>query len=109
MSLLAAHTLLGNATIRARVESAIRKTAEARSAWEGPPGDLARDAFRTPDAVSPAFMLRLATNGSVVERACPSCGDAAGVTDETIEWIVGDAWDAIASDLYGAPPDTPTE
>lgn len=103
MSLLAAHTLLGNTTLRARVESAIRKHAAATTGADGPAGRLARAGFTAPDTVLPAFMLRLATNGDIVKTACASCGDAAGVEDSVLEWIVADAWGKVAEELYPDP------
>lgn len=105
MSLLSAHTLLQNQTLRARVESAIRKHAAATTGAEGPPGRLAGAGYRAPDTVAPAFMLRLATNTEVVAESCPSCGDAAGVEDTLIEWIIGNAWDKVAAELFPDPSD----
>lgn len=105
MSLLAAQALTTNQVLLSRVEAAIRKTAAQRLQWEGPAGDLARAAFTAPADSAPAFMLRLATNGDVVDAACEACGHASGVPDDTIEWIVGDSWEAIAQDLYGSPDD----
>ena len=105
MSLLSAHTLLTNATLRARVESAIRKHAATATGADGPVGRLARAGYTAPDTVAPAFMLRLATNGEVVAKSCPSCGDAAGVDDAVLEWIVVDAWDKVAAELFPDPAD----
>lgn len=111
MSLLAAQALITNTELRSRVEAAIRQTANERHAWEGPAGDLARAAYRDPTTVAPSFMLRLATNGDMTSAACPSCGHVEEVgtqpVDDTITWIVADAWEAIAQDLYGSPPDSP--
>lgn len=107
MSLLAAQALTTNAQLVTRVQSAIRSTAAQRIAWEGPAGELARTGYRAPDTITPSFMLRLATNGEVVAAACDSCGHAGDVPDATIEWIVGDSWDAVAAELYGVPPEEP--
>lgn len=111
MSLLAAQALITNAELVSRVTAAIRKTADARIGWEGAAGDLARAAYRAPDAVVPSFMLRLATNGEVTAAACAACGHVETIgaqpVDTTIEWIVGDAWDSIATDLYGVPAQEP--
>lgn len=105
MSLLSAHTLLQNQTLRARVESAIRKHAAATTGVEGPSGRLAKAGYTAPDTVAPAFMLRLATNDDIVDKSCPSCGDAAGAEDAVIEWIVGNAWDKVAAELFPDPAD----
>lgn len=111
MSLLAAQALITNAELVSRVTAAIRKTANDRIGWEGPAGDLARAAYRAPDTVAPSFMLRLATNGEVTAAACAACGHVETIggepVDSTIEWIIGDAWDAIAADLYGVPAQDP--
>ena len=107
MSLLSAQALITNGTLNARVEAAIRQAAVARSKWEGAAGDLARAAYRDPASVAPSFMLRLATNGDMAASACSSCGHVEKVgdqpVDETITWIVADAWESIAQDLYGVP------
>lgn len=109
MSLLASHALLGNPELRARVEAALRQTAAAKLGGTGPAATLARAAYRDPASVAPSFMLRLATNRDVTASACPSCGHVEKVgsqhVDETITWIVADAWESIAQDLYGAPAD----
>ena len=114
MSLLSSQALITNPTLLARVEAAVRQTAAERIKWEGAAGDLARAAYRDPAAVAPSFMLRLATNGDMAAAACSSCGHVEKVgtqhVDETITWIVGDSWEPIAQDLYGAPADTdPTD
>lgn len=112
MSLLASQALITNGTLRARVEAAVRKTAAARLESEGAPGRLAQAAYRRPGDVLDLFMLRLATNGDMAASACVSCGHVEAVAgqpvDSTVEWVVGDAWTAIAEELHGSPEDPPT-
>ena len=107
MSLLASQAMITNDELRGRVVAAIRATASARIGWAGPAGALARAAFARPDTVAEHFMLRMATNGDMVKAACDQCGHTpnreGAATDDTISWIVGDAWEAIAQDLYPAP------
>lgn len=108
MSLLAAQALITNSQLRSRVESAIRTTAAERVGWEGAAGVLARAGYTAPDTVAHPFMLRLATNGDVIDAACDACGHAGPVDDDTILWIIGDAWNAIATEIYGPPEPPPT-
>lgn len=103
MSLLASSALFDNSTLRSRLNAAIRKTAAERLQWAEPAGSLARAAYTAPETVAPSFLLRLATNGDVVEGTCEACGHAGSVPDVTIEWIVGESWDAVAIQLYGEP------
>ena len=107
MSLSASQALITNAELRERVIAAIRATAAARIGWDGPAGTLARAAFARPDTLVELFMLRMATNQDVVKSACDRCGHTpnreGAATDDTISWIVGDAWEAIAQDLHPAP------
>lgn len=101
MSLLASEALIDNVTLRRRVQGAIRKTAAGRSGDTGPAAQLTTAGYTAPETVAAPFMLRLATNGEAVKAACPACGDGVDITDETIEWIVGDAWAAVAKTLFG--------
>ena len=111
MSLLASQALITNTTLRARVEAAVRKTAAARLGTDDAAGRLAQAAYRSPADVLDLFMLRLATNADMTSAACPSCGHVEDIgaqpVDETVEWIVGDAWAVIAEELHGLPDDTP--
>lgn len=111
MSLLASQAMITNETLRARVEAAVRKTAAARLEEDGASGRLARAAYRRPGDVLDLFMLRLATNAEMTAGACPSCGHVEGVAgqpvDSTVEWVVGDAWAAIAEELHGDPDAEP--
>lgn len=100
MSLAASQALITNPDLTGRVTAAIRQTAAQRTAWEGPAGVLARAALTRPDTVIGHFMLRMSTNAEVAQAACAACGDARTVTDDTIEWIVGDAWEAIAQTIF---------
>lgn len=107
MNLLASQAMFNNATLQDRLYAAIRKMAAERLQWAAPAGTLAAAAYTAPDTVAPSFLLRLATNGDVVGAACEACGHAGGVPDDTIEWIVGDSWDAIAIEMFGEPePDS---
>lgn len=116
MSLLASQALITNTMLRTRVEAAVRKTAAARLEAEGASGRLAQSAYRMPGDVVSLFMLRLATNADMTAEACPSCGHVEAVgdqpVDDTVEWIVGSAWAAIAEELHGSPdepaPEEPT-
>ena len=108
MNLLASQAMFDNSTLRDRLHAAIRKTAAERLQWAAPAGTLAAAAYTAPDTVAPSFLLRLATNGDVVAEACEACGHAGGVPDDTIEWIVGDSWDAVSIEMFGGPePETP--
>lgn len=102
MSLLAASRITDNTEAQARVRTAIRKVAATHLDADGPAGQLARAGYTAPETIAPAFMLRVATNGDVTGGACESCGHVAA-GDDTIEWIVGDAWAAVAAELYPAP------
>lgn len=109
MSFLASQALIGNERLRTRVAGAVRKVAAERVQWAPPAGVLARAGYRAPETVVDGFMLRLATNGDAIASACEACGHADNVTDTTIEWIVGDAWDAVAVDVFGEPDAEPVE
>lgn len=100
MSLASANALIRNDKLRARVEAAIRKTAAAKIGTAGAPGLLAVGALNRPELELDPFMVRLATNADVVGKACAACGDSTATDDSTIEWIVADAWDAIAADRF---------
>ena len=89
MSLLSSDALTRNEKLRRRVCAAIRKQAATRGT------DFARSAFEVPENVVGSFMLELASNTDVVSKACAECGGASNVPDDTIEWIVGDAWEKI--------------
>lgn len=101
MSLLASQAMFNNTTLGDRLQAAIRKTAAERLQWAEPAGTLARAAYTAPETVAPSFLLRLATNGDVVSETCEACGHAGGVPDDTIEWIVGESWDAVSIEMYG--------
>ena len=108
MNLLASQAMFDNSTLRDRLHAAIRKTAAERLQWAAPAGTLAAAAYTAPDTVAPSFLLRLATNGDVVAETCEACGHAGGVPDDTIEWIVGDSWDAVSIEMFGeSEPETP--
>lgn len=86
MSLLSSDALTRNETLRRRVCAAIRKTAMTRE------GDFARSAFEVPENVAGAFLLEIAANSDAVSKACAECGSGSSIPDDTIEWIVGNAW-----------------
>ena len=107
MNLLASQAMFDNSILRDRLQAAIRKTAAERLQWAAPAGTLASAAYTAPDTVAPSFLLRLATNGDVVAKACEACGHAGGVPDDTIEWIVGESWDAVSVEMFGEPEPEP--
>lgn len=106
MSLASANALIQNDKLRARVQAAIRKTAATKIDADGPAGALAVGGLNRPETYLDPFMVRLATNSDVVGKACAACGDATATADDTIEWIVGDAWDTVAASLF--PAEEPT-
>ena len=103
MNLLASQAMFDNAALRDRLNAAIRNAAVERLQWTAPAGTLAQAAYTAPETVAPSFLLRLATNADVVAAVCEACGHAGSVPDDTIEWIVVDSWDAIATEMYGDP------
>lgn len=89
MALITSEVLLSNEVLRRRVCGAIRKTAIGKE------GEFARLGFTDPEVVVQPFMLELAANNDVVKSACAECGGGSSIPDDTIEWIVGNAWEKI--------------
>lgn len=96
---LAASKMSGNTELRARVEMAIRKVAEAKQAFDGPSGQLAAAGYTAPETVAHSFMLRLSVNADAVDKTCAACGHST-VDDSALEWVVDNQWDAVAAALY---------
>lgn len=107
MTLLSASKITSSPEIRDRVEAAIRKVATSKitDSVTGPELALAKAGYTAPETVANGFMLRVATNGDVVNSACDACGHVSqsAVPDATVEWIVANGWPDVAKDLY---PDT---
>lgn len=89
MALITSEVMLNNTVLRRRVCGAIRRTAIGKD------GEFARLGFTDPETIVQPFMLEIAANNEVVKQACAECGGGSNVPDDTIEWIVGDAWGKI--------------
>lgn len=101
MSLIAASKITTADENIARVRAGIRKVAASKLAAEGPPGVLAAEAVRAPETAEGLFLVEVASNGDAVKAACSHCGTTS-VDDDTIEWIIGNAWDRIAAEIRPA-------
>lgn len=99
MSLIAASKITTADENVARVRAGVRKVAGSRLAADGPSGALAAEAVRAPETVEGLFLVEVASNGDAVAAACGHCGTTA-VDDSTLEWIIGAAWDRIASQVH---------
>lgn len=109
MSLLSSQALMRNAVLQDRLQGAIRLESATRLGWAEPDATLARAGFTAPETVAPSFMLRVAANLEISDEACPECGNAGSIPDDTLKWIVSDSWHAVATELYGPtdPGDDP--
>lgn len=97
MSLLAASKITTAEMNVLRVRAAIRKVAGGKLGTEGSSGVLAAEAVRAPESVEGLFVIEVASNGDAVSSACSHCGTTA-LNDSTIEWIIANAWERIASE-----------
>lgn len=102
MTLLAASKITKNDELRARTSAALRKVGAAKLAENGAPGQLARAAYIAPETMLEPFLLRVATNTDVTAAACESCGHVT-TGDDTLEWIVLNAWDTVAAEQFPTP------
>ena len=103
MSLIGSSKMIANASMRARVEAAIRQTAVGKVEATDATGRLAAQGLADPASLASHFLARLSVNPAVAAEACGDCGHA-GVPDDSIAFVVAEAWSDVAEIVYPVIP-----